>query len=251
MRRPVAVSRGKIVASSSVQWGNMPNGRGAGGLNERGQHAMRVVLADDHPLYLEALRTALRDREIDVVGTAGRGDEVVGLVAELAPDAVLLDLEMPGMNGLSCLAELRARWPELKVLILSGHDGSANIERALSSGAACFVAKTADIADVIHALRMVTESRTVHFAPPASALRVVELPEPELEQLTRREREILALTAEGLSNSQLARKLWVTEQTVKFHLSNIYRKLEVANRTQAAARARQLRLIEDVGTQVA
>jgi DNA-binding NarL/FixJ family response regulator len=212
---------------------------------------MRVVLADDHPLYLEALRTALRDREIDVVGTAGRGDEVVGLVAELAPDAVLLDLEMPGMNGISCLAELRARWPELNVLILSGHDGSANIERALASGAACFVAKTADIADVIHALRMVTESRTVHFAPPVSTLRVVDLPEPEPEQLTRREREILALTAEGLSNSQLARKLWVTEQTVKFHLSNIYRKLEVANRTQAAARARQLRLIEDVGTQVA
>jgi DNA-binding NarL/FixJ family response regulator len=212
---------------------------------------MRVVLADDHPLYLEALRTALQDREIDVVGTASRGDEVVGLVAELAPDAVLLDLEMPGMNGLSCLAELRARWPELKVLILSGHDGSANIERALASGAACFVAKTADIGDVTHALRMVTESRTVHFAPPASTLRVVETPDPEPEQLTRREREILALTAEGLSNSQLARKLWVTEQTVKFHLSNIYRKLEVANRTQAAARARQLRLIEDVGTQVA
>jgi DNA-binding NarL/FixJ family response regulator len=198
--------------------------------------ATKVALADDHPLFLTALRTVLEEEGIEVVGAARRGDELLDLVAQEQPDAVLLDLEMPRMDGMTCLGELRSRWPAIRVVILSAHDADERVAQALAAGAAAFVGKTAEADEIAALLRGETPRR--------GSVRPLR-PTPDHAGLTRREIEILRLAAEGHSNAALARMLWVVEPTVKFHLSNVYRKLGVANRMQAALRARDLGLLDD------
>jgi DNA-binding NarL/FixJ family response regulator len=209
----------------------------------------RVVVADDHPLFVEALRAVLEQDGIEILGSTGRGDDVVRLVAETSPDVLLLDLAMPRRDGLECLAEIRQRFPEVEVIVVSADDRPDVIECALGLGAVCFVGKTIAPEELTHAIRVVADrSSSVIYAASSAAARQQEKaagpPAPASPEygLTKREREILSLVVEGHSNAELARMLWVTEQTVKFHLSNIYRKLSVANRTQAAAKARGLAL---------
>src|SRR4029079_13302388 len=137
--------------------------------------------------------------------------------------------------------------------VLWAQDDPASIEAAFAAGASVYCVKTAEPDDLASAIRQAFNN-SVYYSTGRSGRTQEPAPSRQSSEdpgLTKREGEILQLVAEGYSNSQLAKRLWVTEQTVKFHLSNIYRKLDVANRTQAAARARQLRLIEDVGTQVA
>jgi DNA-binding NarL/FixJ family response regulator len=217
-------------------------------------HTVRVVLADDHPLFLKGLELALENEGLEIAGLASSGEEVLRVVAEVAPDVVLLDVDMPGMGGLACLRRLRTEFPEVKVVMLSGHDDTGAINVSLDAGALCFVGKETTAGDIAHALRAVLAS-TVHFGSGSvteTLNRAVAVApsgaNPPVDMLTRREREILSLVATGLSNAALARKLWVTEQTVKFHLSNIYRKLDVENRTQAARRGTELGLVTDVDT---
>ena len=209
---------------------------------------IRVVLADDHPLFLNGLELALEAEGLEIVGLASSGAEVLQVVEAIAPDAVLLDLEMPGMNGVACVRALRERHADLKVVMLSGHDDPASIRECLEAGALCFVGKQTAAIDIARALRAVV-SPAVYFLHdnkaigPASAGLLSPAVAPSL---TQREREILSNIATGLSNAQVARQLWVTDQTVKFHLSNIYKKLKVTNRTQAARRATELGLVDDV-----
>lgn len=213
-----------------------------------------VVLADDHPLFLQALTTAVENAGIDVLGAATRGDELLDLMTGVEPDAVLLDLQMPGFDGFECIEELRRLYPALRLIVVSATDDETQVRRALDAGAVCFIGKSIDPNDLAAAVRALL-SDAIHLGRSAAmtngSAKGPNEPTSAAERsshaeslLTRREIEILRLTAEGLSNGQMAKSLWVTEQTVKFHLSNIYRKIGVRNRTEASRWAQQNGVLE-------
>lgn len=210
-----------------------------------------VVLADDHPLFLQALTTAVENAGIDVLGAAARGDILLDMMKTVEPDAVLLDLQMPGYDGFECIEELRRLYPTLRLIVVSATDDETQVRRALDAGAVCFIGKSIDPNDLAAAVRALL-SDAIHLGQPNGATNgankpTADVPSPAQDLLTRREIEILKLTAEGLSNGQMAKSLWVTEQTVKFHLSNIYRKIEVRNRTEASRWAQQNGVLEGPG----
>ena len=208
----------------------------------------RVILADDHPLFLSALELALSEAGIDVLGSATNGDEVLELVGQCEPDAVLLDLCMPGMDGVTCIRRLTALYPALRVVVVSATEDQTVIHGALAAGAVSFVGKSVQPEDLVQALRAVINARNggIHYRGelPVTQLRSVRHERRDTHGLTKRELEILRLAASGSSNSQMAKLLWVTEQTIKFHLSNVYKKLGVPNRTAASAAASKLGLLE-------
>ena len=209
-----------------------------------GQTVASVVLADDHPLFLQALTTAVEAAGIDVLGAAERGDTLLDLMKTVEPDAVLLDLQMPGCDGFECIEELRRLYPALRLIVVSATDDEAQVRRALDAGAVCFIGKSIHPDDLAAAVRALL-SDAVRLGHTGGVTNGVTPPAPAVTSsvaeslLTRRELEILRLTAEGLSNGQMAKSLWVTEQTVKFHLSNIYRKIDARNRTEASRWAQQ------------
>jgi DNA-binding NarL/FixJ family response regulator len=219
------------------------------------RNKLRVAIADDHRLMLDGIRRALEAApDISVVGEAMTGEEMIELVPKVEPDVVILDMRMPKGDGLSTLAKLKADHPDLKVIILSMFEEPDDINKALEKGASGYVVKSINPLDLPSTIRQVVDGSVYHpgvagatgggasststgsgtttkdSAPPAG--------------LTERELTILRLVAEGLSNLDIASKLYVTEQTVKFHLSNIYRKLGVANRTEATRFAYRNRLID-------
>jgi DNA-binding NarL/FixJ family response regulator len=154
---------------------------------------------------------------------------------------------MPGMDGLTCVTRLAEKHPDVRVVVVSATDDPNAIREVLAAGAVCFVGKSVQPSDLVNALRAVTKKDGIHYRgelPAAELERPARLAAQEGHGLTKRELEILRLVASGSSNSQMAKLLWVTEQTVKFHLSNIYRKLEVPNRTAASAKANSLGLLE-------
>jgi DNA-binding NarL/FixJ family response regulator len=207
----------------------------------------RVVLVDDHPLFVEALRVAVERAGIEVAGTASRGDELMALMENVEADAVLLDLAMPGLDGYACLDQLREHYPKTRVIVVSATDDEENIRRALDSGAVCFVGKATDPNDLAGAVHVLL-SDSIHLEVPRGARpgpRTSGANGAAAALLTPRELEILRLASDGLSNSEMAKQLWVTDQTIKFHLSNIYRKLEVSNRTGASRWAREHGLLDD------
>jgi NarL family two-component system response regulator LiaR len=208
----------------------------------------QVILADDHPLFLSALELSLTEAGIDVLGSATNGDEVLDLVDLHEPDAVLLDLCMPGMDGVTCIRRLSALYPNLRIVVVSATDDQTAIHGALAAGAVCFVGKSVQPEDLVQALRAVINARNggIHYRGelPVTRLRPVRPERRDTHGLTKRELEILRLAASGSSNSQMAKLLWVTEQTIKFHLSNVYKKLGVPNRTAASAAASKLGLLE-------
>ena len=208
----------------------------------------RVILADDHPLFLSALELALQEAGVEVIGTADSGAAVLELADRCEPDAVLLDLCMPGMDGVTCIRRLAALYPALRIVVVSAADDQSVIHGALAAGAVCFVGKRVHPADLVHAVRAIIDARNggIHYRGelPVSQLRPIRPERRDTHGLTKRELEILRLAASGSSNSQMAKLLWVTEQTIKFHLSNVYKKLGVPNRTAASAAASKLGLLE-------
>jgi DNA-binding NarL/FixJ family response regulator len=208
----------------------------------------RIAVADDHRLVLAGIRRAFeRAPDMEVVAEAMSGEHLLTLVEETNPDVVLLDLRMPGGDGLWTLGELRRRSPELAVIVLSASENPAHIEQALSLGAASYVSKTINPLDLPSTVRQVMEG-TVHHrgvvatAPAEPGQRAAAAP----AGLSDREMDILRLVAEGLSNQEIASRLYVTGQTVKFHLSNIYRKLGVGNRTEASRFAFRTGVVDPV-----
>jgi len=191
---------------------------------------------------LQGVRLALEeDESFEIVGEAHSGSEVLPLVARANPDIVLLDVRMPGMDGLRCLELIRKEHPSVKVVMLSVFVDDDHVRAALQRGAAGYVAKTVETEELPAALMQVLQDKRA---------RVFGLPEPSTHSgndagLTDREIVILRAVARGLSNQAIARELWVTEQTVKFHLTNTYRKLNVANRTEAARYAYEHGLVEN------
>ena len=214
----------------------------------------RVVIVEDHPLMLSALKETLEHADgFAVVGTASSGLQVEPLVARTRPDVVLLNLSLPGLDGLSCLAMLREHHPKVTVVVCSGVDDEETVQKALLGGAAAFVNKLITPADLPPILRQAREG-TVRFAAPqvapglvAQATRRSRFDDARGETgLTARELEILEAVARGLSNRAVGKELFLSDQTVKFHLHKIYRKLRVANRTEAAQTAYRLGLVPDL-----
>jgi DNA-binding NarL/FixJ family response regulator len=193
---------------------------------------MRVLIADDHPLILAGIKHALETAEdFEVVAETNNGAQVLPLVSQTQPDLALLDMRMPGMDGLTCLERIRKRYPDVKVVILSVSTDPGIIQDVLNRGASAYIVKSVNPADVPSALRQAVEG---------SVFSAIGLPETQVADdaakaagLTERETAILKALARGLSNDAIGKELWVAEQTVKFHLTNIYRKLGVSNRTEA------------------
>jgi DNA-binding NarL/FixJ family response regulator len=193
---------------------------------------MKLLIADDHPLVVVGIRQMLEaDKSFEVVGTAASGSEVLPLVGRLNPDVVLLDLRMPGIDGLGCVERIRARHPNVKIVILSVATDPEQIQAAFKRGACGFVIKSIDPKDLVSAIRQAVEGTAFHaLGLPA----LTENAAARAAGLTERELTIMKGVARGLSNQAIGKEVWVTEQTVKFHLTNIYRKLGVTNRTEAA-----------------
>jgi DNA-binding NarL/FixJ family response regulator len=205
---------------------------------------LKILVADDHELMLEAVRIALAQAagEFEVVATTSRGPQVLPLVSQAKPDIVLLDLRMPGMDGLTCLELLRKRHPDVKAVVLSGVEDEAVIRSAFARGATAFIRKHIDPRDLPAALRQAVNGTVVH-----QMFGDVDAGEAETTKelgLSERELSILSALGEGMTNKQIAQRFWLAEQTVKFHLTNIYRKLSVSTRTEALHRAYQLGLLE-------
>lgn len=196
---------------------------------------IRVFLADDHALVLEGLRSLIEgEGDMLVVGTANDGDQVLDAVRLLHPDVVVLDLQMPRVGGLACLDAIRSAGLPTKVLILSAFYDGDTMQSALEAEADGFALKTEAPQQTVACIRQVYQGQLVF---PQAARRWLrqqrQRPGPSTD-LSEREAEVLALVAQGLTNTQIAQRLQVSDNTVKFHLQNIYQKLGVSNRTEAA-----------------
>jgi DNA-binding NarL/FixJ family response regulator len=211
----------------------------------------RVVIADDHPLMLNATSQVFEDADgFDVVGKATTGHQVEPLVSRTRPNVVLLDIQLPGIDGLVCLALLRERHPKIPVVAFSGRDDRETIEAALRGGAVAYVKKSIDPRDLPSVVRQALEGNVYYTTPQVSHQTVANVArENDQDQirlelgLTPREAEILSAVARGLSNQAVGKELFLSDQTVKFHLHKIYRKLRVANRTQATKVAHERGLV--------
>lgn len=197
------------------------------------QKPRQAVLFDRLPLWLEAVAAVVMKAGVEVVAKTTSRSVALRLIDEFEPDLFILgDVENDAGDALDCLRRALSRHPGLRTIVLSERSDAAYVDEALAAGAKAFVTKSAHPEDLSSAVRQAFEVSVYLQTRPASATPGVQSHERGL--LTRRELEILALAAQGASNAAIARTLWVTEQTVKFHLSNIYRKLEVSNRTEAA-----------------
>jgi DNA-binding NarL/FixJ family response regulator len=200
-----------------------------------GPAPLKVLIADDHPLMLAGIRRALeRGDGIEVVGEAHSGPELLDMIERRRPDVVLTDLMMPGVTGSECIEQIRATWPDVKVVVLSACDDRASINAALNAGASTYVVKSVIPADVASLLRQAANGSVFHGTPGPRLVAASGAPhEPEEPLLTERERTILTAIASGKTTAAISRELWVSEHTIKFHLTNIYRKLGVNNRAGA------------------
>jgi DNA-binding NarL/FixJ family response regulator len=209
------------------------------------------VICDSHPMWLDAVEQVLRRVDIHVVGKTTSTSEALSIVEKHSSDLLITELEGPpgDLSGLALIERARAAQPGVRPIVLSMHTDPQVIDAALVAGASAYVVKTAHPEDLASAVRQAF-SHSVYLAGRRAA-EPTAAEKPKVDDspgLTRRELEILRLVAEGHSNAQLARMLWVTEQTVKFHLSNIYRKLDVANRTEASRWAQRNGLLQDAPT---
>jgi DNA-binding NarL/FixJ family response regulator len=206
--------------------------------------ALRIVLADDHPMVRYGIAAVLDPVEqVELVGQAADGDELLALVAEVRPDVVLTDLAMPGRDGLAAIRALQESHPEVAVLVLTMHADDDSVFAALQAGARGYLIKGADGAELVRAIQTVAAGDAVYGAPIAT--RIVQLltgaapRTAAFPELTDREREVLELMAAGLRNHAIADRLGLSEKTVRNHVSNVLLKLQVPDRTAAALKARE------------
>ncbi|MGH3979190.1 MAG: response regulator transcription factor [Pseudonocardiaceae bacterium] len=208
---------------------------------------MRVVVVDDHPLYREGLTGAITSMAgMEVVGEASDGEAAVTLVERTAPHVVVMDLHMPGMNGIEATRHILDRCPDTAVLVLTMLEGDDSVFAAMRAGARGYLLTGAGRAEIERALRTIASGEVVFSAGIAG--RVLDwfrsggagrhgslIPFPDL---TEREREVLDLVARGFTNAEIARRLVISDKTVRNHVSNVFAKLHVTDRASAVARAR-------------
>jgi DNA-binding NarL/FixJ family response regulator len=211
---------------------------------------IRVLIADDHPLFRDGVHGLLDSLPAtEVVGEAGNGDEAVAMAAALAPDVVLMDVKMPGVNGIEASRAFVANSPAVAVLVVTMFEDDDTVFAAMRAGARGYILKGASQDELLHAISAVSAGGAV-FGP-GIAQRLLGFfaaarptPAPQLfPELTEREREILALIAQGLTNVEIAERLVLSLKTVQNHVSNICGKLQLADRAQAAIRARDAGLV--------
>lgn len=215
---------------------------------------VRVLVVDDQTLFREALTTLLDARqEVEVVGGASDGAEALQLVAALQPDVVLMDLRMPVLDGVATTRRLRVEHPGVRVLVLTTFDGDDEVFPALRAGAVGYLLKDATAARLVEGVEAAARGESV--LQPSVAAKVLAMmsrlpdepdparPQPLVDPLSPRELEVLRELAEGLSNREIASRLYLSEGTVKNHVTNVLAKLGVRDRTQAALRARGLGLL--------
>jgi DNA-binding NarL/FixJ family response regulator len=227
--------------------GTPGTGTGTDGHAATAGPAVRVLVADDHPLYREGVVTVLSTSAgIEVVGEAEDGVAAVREASRLEPDVVVMDLHMPGRNGIEATAAIVASRPSTAVLVLTMLDGDDSVFAAMRAGARGYLLKGAGRADIVRAVQTVARGEVMFssaiagrvlsfFAAGPSAAGASLAPFPEL---TDREREVLDLVARGLTNTEIARRLFLSGKTVRNHVSNVFGKLQVAGRAEAVARAR-------------
>jgi DNA-binding NarL/FixJ family response regulator len=206
---------------------------------------IRIVLADDHQPFREGMRALLTSvAGLEVVGEAGSGAEAVERAAELQPDVVLMDLNMPGVDGIAATRQIVGTSPHIAVLVVSMYEDDDQVFGALKAGARGYLLKGADRGELVRAIRSVASGEAI-FGP-AVARRLVSFfgSRPAVEavafpELTEREREVLDLIARGLNNADITNRLVLSPKTVRNHVSNIFSKLQVADRAEAIVRARE------------
>jgi DNA-binding NarL/FixJ family response regulator len=209
---------------------------------------IRILVADDHPVVRDGVVAMLSTQpDFVVVGEAANGGEAVALATALRPDIVLLDLEMPGMDGAQALAQMRAACPEVRALVFTAFDTDDRIVGAVRAGAQGYLLKGAPRDELFNAIRVVSGGGSLLQPVVASKLlqRLSSAAEtaPPAEALTDREREVLTLLAQGRPNKEIALALSISERTVKFHVSAILAKLGAGNRTEAVTIAMQRGLV--------
>jgi DNA-binding NarL/FixJ family response regulator len=209
------------------------------------EDTVRVLIADDHPLFREGMRGRLdRVADVAVVGEAASGDEAVELAQKLEPDVILMDIKMPGLNGIEATREIQRANPQIGILVLTMFEDDDSVFAAMRAGAKGYLLKDSGGEGVVHAIRAVASGEAV-FGP-GVAERIIGFfsapraaaPQRAFPELTEREEEVLSLVAQGKSNREIARQLFVSLKTVRNHVSNILLKLQVADRAQAVIRAR-------------
>lgn len=208
---------------------------------------LRVAIADDHPMYRFGLAAILTQADdMEVVATAGTGQELLVAVDELCPDVVVTDLSMPGLDGVAATRSLLTASPDLPILVLTMHEDDEHVFAALRAGARGYLVKGADGAEILGAVRTVAAGGAVYGG--TVARRIVSFyaggaeqspTERAFPQLTPRERDVLELLAVGCRNHEIARRLQMSDKTVRNHVSAILTKLQVPDRTAAALRARE------------
>lgn len=201
---------------------------------------IRILLADDHQLVRAGLTQLLEGSdEFVVVGTAANGNEACALAVELQPDIVLMDLSMPECDGIAATRKLKERAPEVKVLVLTSFSDQRRIFEAIDAGAVGYLLKDTEPDELLKAIRAAARDEAPLDPRVAKALIEQRRQVPLDAQLTPREREVLACIAEGLPNKLIARRLGIAEKTVKAHLTNVFQRIGVTDRTQAALWARE------------
>ncbi len=207
---------------------------------------LRILIADDHPLFRKGMRTLLVSMpETEVVGEATTGKEAVEQALSLQPDVVLMDLQMPEGGGLTAIRSLMSANPETRILVVTLFEDDESVFAALRAGARGYVLKDADELEMMRAIQAVSRGEAI-FSP-AIAARLMDFfaaapratPPEAFQELTEREKEVLRLIARGYSNARIAEELTISLKTVRNHASNIFNKLQVADRAQAAIRARE------------
>lgn len=216
-------------------------------------NTIRILLVDDQPLFREGLRTLLTvQTDFEVVGEAGNGEEAVRLACALRPAVVLMDLQMPVMDGVAATRRLREQQPDCRVIVLTTFDDDENVFDGLRAGAVGYLLKDAPSEKIGEAIRLAARGES--FLQPSVARKVVaefarlagkhpSRQESLVEPLSQREREILCCIVNGASNREIAVKLFLAEGTVKNHVTSILGKLGVRDRTQAAIKAKEANLI--------
>ena len=207
---------------------------------------LRVLIADDHPLFRHGLSTLLSAApDFEVVGEATTGEEVMTQAATLQPDVILMDIQMPGVNGIEATRRILHTSPHIRILIITMFEDDASVFTAMRAGARGYVLKDAQKAELLQAIRAVGRGEAI-FSP-AIATRLIDffaaarpVASPQaFPELTEREREILTLIAQGNNNTEIASRLVLSPNTVRNYVSNVFSKLQVADRAHAILRARE------------
>ncbi|MBN1367265.1 MAG: response regulator transcription factor [Dehalococcoidales bacterium] len=207
---------------------------------------IKVLLVDDHTVVRSGLGAVLAiSDDLKLIGEASDGEEAVRFCERTQPDVILMDLLMPKMDGVAATIAIKERWPKIQIIVLTSFKEKEYVEGALKAGAISYLLKNVSAEELVNAIRKAASGQS-SLSPEAAQVLIQKMNEPAQpgQDMTDREREILALMVEGLSNNNIAERLFVSQSTVKFHVSNVLSKLGVTSRTEAVALAVKHRLVK-------